>query len=130
MNLASGTVSKRFRRSGWHERQPPELSLPHDEARRADESIVPTTSANNDAAEASAELIEESGPRRLNTVPRGTTCRPTCPGHRAAFSASQADWPACVKLLAQWAERGGEHRSLARAHEGLSRQTQGRSHMT
>ena len=42
--------------------------MPHDDARLADESVVPATSANKDAAEASAESIEERDSAKRNDV--------------------------------------------------------------
>ena len=55
--------------------------------RNSDESVVPATSANNEATEASTESIEERPPKRLKTEPRGTPNRLTCSEHRVGLTA-------------------------------------------
>ena len=45
--------------------------------RKSDESVVPATSANNDAAEASAESIEERDSAKRNVLQPGSPRTPS-----------------------------------------------------
>ena len=57
--------------------------------------VVPATSANNEATEASAESIEKRPPKRLKTEPRGTPNRLTCSEHRVGRTGCHAVCTAC-----------------------------------
>ena len=58
--------------------------MPHDEARRADESVVPATSANNDGAEPLAESIEERDSAKRNLVQADLLRTPSRTQHKSS----------------------------------------------